>query len=410
LASLPPPAEIDLNLAGFTAALFLALTVVPFIGAPRNDSAYWAFNHDLWVAAAYGLIGQVILGGGVMPLLVTVDYLFQTKLDDAHYDDVVALLLVGPAVWLAMAPRPPSVGDLRSLREAGPRDRPNLDTVFQGVILIVRYLLIPLVLAYTVILHAYAAKIGIAFELPRGKIGWLVSGFVAAAVLTALLAWPVRHSGGALVQFFWRYWFALTVVPLALLAIGTATRIETYNLTASRYLLVLIGLWIAILAVVFSLGERWRDLRLITGTLFAFVLLTMAGPPSITGLPARFLAAEMPMTLAGAGLIDEAGHIRATPADVGDLDEQQKARVGSLIQALRETGELDVLEPLAAGELAEAFEQHDAGARQGPVRARAGGRGRDCPGASLPDRPAGIGTELVLAVLGADRRHHNWRR
>ncbi len=341
---------IDLLLGIYLTALVFAVAVVPFLGSRRDDAGYWAFNHDLWVASAYAGIALFILGGGLSLILSTIDYLFLTRLMRALVEEIwiIAACFVAPIVWLSLAPVMPLAAHGSSAERA---TLVHDQVVFAGVITLVRNLLIPLILAYTVILYAYAAKIGLVFELPKGKIGWMVSGFAAAGVLTGLMAWPIRETGGSLVRFFWRFWFALTLVPLVLLCVGLIERISTYNLTPGRYVLVLIGLWLAIVAVAFSFSEKWRDLRIITGSLLAFLVISMAGPFNITGFPAGFLEAELKATFAGAGMLDGSGHMRAAPQ--GGLSTKQQARVGSVINTLYESGQLNVLGDMASGELRE---------------------------------------------------------
>ena len=119
----------------------------------------------------------------------------------------------------------------------------------------------PLLLVYTAILYAYAAKIALAWELPKGTLGAMVVGYLFAGAATLLLGYPSRETGGPLVRLFWRYWVWLAALPVALLFIAVWRRIADYGLTEQRYLMVLIGVWALILAA-FRLAQGARfDLR-----------------------------------------------------------------------------------------------------------------------------------------------------
>ena len=87
-------------------------------------------------------------------------------------------------------------------------------------------ILVPLVLAYAAILHAYAVKVGFAWDLPKGRLGWLTLSFGIVVALTVLLVYPTRASGGPLVAMFWRAWPWLMLAPLGLLLAAIGVRTE----------------------------------------------------------------------------------------------------------------------------------------------------------------------------------------
>ena len=122
---------------------------------------------------------------------------------------------------------------------------------------LVKFVLVPLLLVYTAILHAYATKIGLERTLPKGTLGNMVVGYLLTGAATLMLTYPIRASGGALVRLFWRSWVWLALMPVLVLFLAAYTRIKAYDLTEERYLIVLIGIWAFILA-----GLRiWRPVN-----------------------------------------------------------------------------------------------------------------------------------------------------
>ena len=94
---------------------------------------------------------------------------------------------------------------------------------------LVKFVAVPLLLVYTAILYAYAAKIALAWELPKGTLGAMVVGYLFAGAATLLLGYPSRETGGALVRLFWRYWVWLAALPVVLLFVAVSRRIADYG-------------------------------------------------------------------------------------------------------------------------------------------------------------------------------------
>ena len=172
-------------------------------------------------------------------------------------------------------------------------------------------MLVPLLLVYTAILYAYALKIGLAGTLPKGTLGSMVVGYLLTGAATLLLAYPIRESGGLLVRLFWRYWVWLALMPVLLLFLAAYTCIAAYGLTEPRYIVVLIGNWALLLAIL----RIWRpdrfDLRLIPGTLAALLLAASFGPWGAIGASVISQKAELAAILRAKGLLAD-GKIRQT--------------------------------------------------------------------------------------------------
>jgi hypothetical protein len=168
---------------------------------------------------------------------------------------------------------------------------------------LVKFVPVPLLLVYTAILDAYAAKIALAWELPKGTLGAMVVGYLFVGAATLLLGYPSRETGGALVRLFWRYWVWLAALPVALLFVAVSRRVADYGLTEQRYLMVLIGIWALILAA-FRLAQGARfDLRLLPGVLALLLLAASFGPGGAIGLSVLSQKAELASILSGKGML-----------------------------------------------------------------------------------------------------------
>ena len=99
----------------------------------------------------------------------------------------VSLCFVAPVSFLAFAPR--SFTDPITAREED-------DFTMRAAAALVKFVLVPLLLVYTAILYAYAIKIVLAWELPKGTLGGMVVGYLLVGAATLLVGYPSRESGG----------------------------------------------------------------------------------------------------------------------------------------------------------------------------------------------------------------------
>ena len=279
--------------------------------------------------------------GGLSIILETLNFLFGLELPKKWHERIwtISLGFLAPVSWLALAPQ--NFTDKISGEET--------EFTTRAVATIVRFVLVPLLLVYTAILYAYALKIGLAGTLPKGTLGSLVVGYLLAGAATLLLAYPIRDSGGALVRLFWRNWVWLTVLPVLLLYLAVYTRMAAYGLTEPRYMVMLIGNWALLLAIL----RIWRpdgfDLRLIPGTLAVLLLAASFGPWGIVGASVRSQTAELAGILREKGMLADGKFVR--PAKGSDSPfGRSAARARQIEYYLNTRHALRMLAPWFEGE------------------------------------------------------------
>jgi len=88
-------------------ALLFAVGLAAQLQRGERNAAFWLFNHRLWLAAALGLIGAVMFGGGLSIILETLNFLFGLELPEKWHERIwtVALGFLAPVSWLALAPQ-----------------------------------------------------------------------------------------------------------------------------------------------------------------------------------------------------------------------------------------------------------------------------------------------------------------
>lgn len=325
--------------------LFGAAMLLPAIAAhlrqPKDNAAFWMFNHDLWLGFAMAVIGGGLVAASLTAIYATLSALFQMEIGTTIYRStlVTAASLAGPLIWLTLAPR---AAPLHTLTSESTID--TQQTSSRAIALVSKFILVPVLFVYTAIIYVYGVKIALDGALPKGQIGWMVLLYGIAGTATLLAVYPTRNTGGVLVSLFWRSWFLIVLPPVALLFLAVLTRTEQYGITDRRYLVVLAGIWLIAMALLFGMRrEEARDLRTIVLSIAAFLAVAMAGPWGAIGLTTRQLAADFNAIAATSSAFKDGKF------DSGQLDEPTRQRLISILKYLGESGRLDLVYPLVAG-------------------------------------------------------------
>jgi hypothetical protein len=333
--------EIWLSPPLVVGGLLLLVGLSAHLASGKNNAAFWLFNHRLWLGAALALVGAVLFGAGLSAIHATLNLLFGLDLSSRWYEHIwtLSLAFVAPVSFLAFAPR--NFADPITARE-------EHDFTMRAAAALVRFVLVPLLLVYTAILYAYAVKIALAWELPKGTLAGMVVGYLFVGAVTLLLGYPTREAGGPHVRFFWRNWVWLTALPVLLLFIAASRRIADYGLTEERYLIVLIGVWALTLAA-FRLARGGDfDLRLMPGVLAFLLLAASFGPGGAIGFSVMNQKAELAAILQKQGMLTDGKFVPAGQIEQPPLG-RHAARAGAIVSYLNTHHALTVLAPWFEG-------------------------------------------------------------
>lgn len=319
------------------ALLAVAALCVPLAPYVRRRSGFWGFLWVLAHATALAFVAIAIFCAGVSAILASLDYLFGVEIKSSVYGHVwsTGLGFVGPLFVLSQIP-------LRFPREdaADPAD-----FIVSGVRVLSDFVAVPLLAVYAAILHAYALKIVLAGEMPRGQIGWMVLSFGLAVLSLRIIVDPFGPFSRPTTRLFLRWWAPALAVPLVLLVIAVWQRIDAYGLTPERYGLALFGVFLGGVLAAQTL-PRWRnDIRLVPALGASLLLVTGVGPWGMVSLPARQQAENLTAILASAGALDD-GRVIASPK----LSPPDARRVVSIVSMLKVVEQLDRLRPLFLGQ------------------------------------------------------------
>lgn len=256
--------------------LALSAGLAGYLSSQSTVLDYWRFSRSFVLSGIMAVAGAVIFLGGVLAINSSLEALFGASLPtDLMMEILAPIFLIGLVCtyWLANLPT---------------RDEIAKTTGFEGAdrafLLLGRLVLLPLLVVYAGVLIAYAIKIALDQSLPDGVLGIMVPAFGVTGILTVLLLYPERDANRFL-RWFYKWWFAVTLVPVALLGLAIWERYSAYGLTSERYLLCLVFMWLAGLAISFTIWRNTRDLRWIVGSFAALLVLASFGPWSMRNLP-----------------------------------------------------------------------------------------------------------------------------
>ncbi|MEA2712141.1 MAG: hypothetical protein QOK27_102 [Gemmatimonadales bacterium] len=255
-----------------SAGLHLLVATLPFLGLAETN-AFWQYNRRLFLGFLRAAVFSFVLYFGLVIALVALDKLFGVDVPPELYARLylVVVFVINTAIFLAVVPR-----GLREL--AGDTSYPRVLKVFA------QYILTPLVFIYLLMLLAYLVKIVAGGEWPSGWIGWLVTSVAVAGLLGFLLVHPLRDDANeAWIRTYTRWLFVGLIPAAVMLLVAFWKRILPYGLTEPRLLGVLLGIWLLLIAISYTIRQD-AGIRRIPVTLAVLLLVTLYGPLSVTNL------------------------------------------------------------------------------------------------------------------------------
>ena len=140
-----------------------------------------------------------------------------------------------------------------------------------------QYILLPLMMIYFVILYTYGAKIIFTWDWPRGVVSYMISAYSVLGILTFLLLYPWGGiEGTAWVKKFSKLFYILMLPLIVLLFMALSIRISEYGITINRYLVVVLGIWLTIVSLYFTLGKT--NIKFVPISLTTILIVIMFGP------------------------------------------------------------------------------------------------------------------------------------
>lgn len=235
----------------------------PYVLTPRaSNVAIYTFFYKLTMAGLFGLLAALVFDVGMIMLYEAINLLLVTIPNTVLHEALFfGGFVLGPLFALTKVP-----SDFK-IQEWGTSN--FLEPLF-------KFIIIPFILVYTIILYLYFGKCLIQWALPQGQLVYLIISYAFVGIIAHWYAFNDPKSSD-LSQFYKKYFAWVLLLPSAMLFFSIYLRVDQYGLTPSRYAVIILGLWIAIYAL-YTLVSRNIHLRFTTSLLSAFLILSSFGP------------------------------------------------------------------------------------------------------------------------------------
>ncbi|MGK0251698.1 MAG: hypothetical protein ACI81G_001136, partial [Gammaproteobacteria bacterium] len=245
----------------FLLAGHLSLFFAPFL-TTWHPKAYWNYLSNMIIASGRSALFSGVLYLGLALALLAVQYLFNVDIDEKRYGQLFVICLGIVNTWVYLSDFPKEI-------------RHSIHMHFnKPTVVFVKFILIPLVSLYMIILYAYALKIFMNWELPKGWVSYLITALAGLILLIQLIIHPIRITHESrLIRRFQPLFYWLFLPLLLLLYIAIYKRVSDYGITEARYFLLLLTAFItgAMLYLIFSRKQQLRFLPM------ALCILAMLG-------------------------------------------------------------------------------------------------------------------------------------
>ena len=237
----------------------------PFI-RQWNTLDYWNYLHRIIIAISRSALFSGIIYLGLSLALLAIENLFSINIRDEIYGDLLVICLGMINTFIYLSDFPTAIHHTQKLNYSKALD------------VLIKYILIPIILLYLLIVYAYSLRILITWELPEGWVSYLITILSIAGFIIHIIIEPIREKHQDLIVNKFYPFFYLSLFPLfILLFVAIFTRLSEYNFTENRYFLFLISIWILGISLYVLISKKKR-LSIIAISFFALCLLSIFGP------------------------------------------------------------------------------------------------------------------------------------
>ncbi len=264
--------ELVLGHSACCTALIIGGTFLPYF-REKDDLATWNLALRMLVFSAVCPLACGVMAGGLSLLLGSLNTLFNVSINSNWYATIALLMMLTLAVMLWMS-RLPQGEDKFS----------RIAVTSKFLTGLIRYLFLPLVQGYLVVLYIYGTKILLAMELPRGGVCYYVHALMIGCLGIELLLYPLLRKAdaeGRSANAFERWlvrWLPVIILPLLILmTVAIGRRISDYGITVNRLYTLTLNLWYYAVCIGLYM-TRARRIHWVSLSFAALFLLTSALP------------------------------------------------------------------------------------------------------------------------------------
>ncbi|MDO8435186.1 MAG: DUF4153 domain-containing protein [bacterium] len=338
------PDYYSIRYALFASAAALLLLIAPFL-INRSAQGMWQHGKTLFIRLIISFIFAGVLWGGIALSIEAVRFLFELNFDRILYLElwIVCASIIAPWIFLSGIPR-----DFEPLEKDTSYPR-----ILEGF---TKFILLPLLALFTLVLYAYLAKILITQEWPVGGVVWWIISFTSFGLATFLLKYPLERRYTWVRRVF-TVFFSLLVPIIAVHFIAIGLRVGQYGITINRFYIMLFGTWLLGMTVYF-LASKTRNILVIPFSLAVILIVFSIGPWSAFAFSQRSQMDRLEKLLTENGILVD-GKIKKSEKELAVEDCRSIRSTTNYLNTIHGLDVLDMwLEP-SSKTLADAFGTSD---------------------------------------------------
>lgn len=294
---------------------------------------YKRANYELYIITLVtkffiAYVYSIVLYAGLAAMLGTIHLLFALEISYKIYADMGFIVLGIFALVFFLGGIPKQDEELA------------LESYPKVLKVLLLYIIMPLITAYSITLYVYFGKILILMQWPEGIVSNLVMWYSLLSTGVVFAIYPLRD-GNRWAQVFSK-WFPICVLPLlGMMFVALGIRINAYGITENRYFMFLTGLWLVgtMLYIMVIKAPRMIVLTISIGMLS---LLAVMGPWSCFSLSNMSQSTRFDRIIAKYDLLEN-GKINKISRDITTEDKRE---ITSIVNYFNRYHKLAVLRAL----------------------------------------------------------------
>lgn len=238
---------IIISQASIIVILILGFCFVPFL-KEKDDVTSWHHVRRSIFSAIISFIISAIVGGGIILLLSSLNPLFDIFVESSVFliIAVIFCITIPSLIFLSIIP----FGENKFVRAT------EISSFLLGTI---RYLFIPLVLSYIIVMYLYVLKVILKMELPNGAVSWLVTTMIISYLAVIYLQYPhLKGNSNTIEKKMTHYLPIVMLPPIILMTIGIIRRFSDYGITDNRLYILTLNIWFYIVCIGLFLQKSHR--------------------------------------------------------------------------------------------------------------------------------------------------------